>query len=201
MVKPVKNDSNASQRRGRRMLLFMLMVFALPVIVVLAMYGLDWQPGGKSYGQLLAPPRGLQLAPLKTVQGAMFSPQQWKDKWSLVYLANTDCGTSCLRQLHQMRQVHASLGKELARVQRVLILSGGEDANAVNRIVAQYPDLIVLAGPQVAALSAQFAASGAAEDLFVVDPLGNLIMRYRADYEAKGLRKDMMRLLTYSWTG
>ena len=53
--------TSLQQRKGRRMLLFLLVLFALPVVVVLSMYRFDYRPGGASHGELLTPPKPLQL--------------------------------------------------------------------------------------------------------------------------------------------
>jgi hypothetical protein len=196
-----ETSKGEEKRRGRRMLMLLLALFALPLLIVVAMYWLEWQPGGTSHGQLISPPRPLQLPELKTLQGKIFGSARWKDKWSLVYVSGQGCDADCTAQLHDLRQIHASLNKEIGRVQRVLLVASEDKDGNLVIVQQQYPDLVILAGPGAQQLAGQFGSATQAGNVYLVDPLGNVMMRYPQDYQARGLRKDLMRLLTYSWAG
>jgi cytochrome oxidase Cu insertion factor (SCO1/SenC/PrrC family) len=201
-----ENQQDAhDQGKGRRMLLLMVGLFALPLLVVMAMYQFNWSPGGSSHGELLTPPRPLQLATLQTLQGKEFAAANWKDKWSLVYVDASGCPADCRDQVHLLRQIHVSLNKEIGRVQRVLLAPETKDMTALAALQQTYPDLVILTGGDVTALSRQFDLPDQAADLsgrvYLVDPLGNLMMSYPKEHEPKGLLKDLTRLLKYSWVG
>lgn len=202
MTQDTSRQPNPSQ--GRRMLLLLAAFFALPVVLVLAMYQLDWRPGsGSSHGELLAPPQPLQLADLHDVQGRPFAAAQWKDTWHLVYVAGTACAAECQAQARQLRQVHVSLNKGIGRVQRVLLVAAEAPDTDLAALQGLYPDLVVIAGAGATALAEQFAPSSQANvaHVYLVDPLGNLMMRYPDGYAPNGLRRDLERLLRYSWAG
>lgn len=193
------------QRKGRRMLVFLVALFALPVLVVLTMYRIDYRPGGASHGELIVPPKALQLAPMQDLHGKPFGAAQWKSKWSMVYVSAAGCAAECRERVHLLRQIHVSMNKEIDRVQRILIVPAVADPAELAALQTQYPDLVILAGEQAAALAQQFdlsgQAAGTAGRAYLVDPLGNLMMSYPAGYDPKGLREDMTRLLKYSWVG
>lgn len=198
MLEP--NESK-EKRRGRGMMLLLGAMFALPLLIVAAMYQFQWHPRGASHGLLISPPQPLQLEEMPTLQGNRFGAEQWKNKWSLVYVGRPGCDAACEAQLHDLRQVHATLGKEIERAQRILLItSDGKDENLA-RIQAQYPDLVILAGPVAERLAAQFGADSRQGSAWLVDPLGNLMMRYPPGYEARGMYQDLLRLMTYSWIG
>jgi len=202
MREPVSEiNKGEEKRRGRRMLLLLIALFALPLLIVATMYQFEWQPGGASHGQLISPPQPLQLLELQTLQGKNFGAVQWKDKWSLVYISRQGCDADCTAQLHDLRQIHASLHKEISRVQRVLLIASGDKDGNLASVQQQYPDLTILASPGAQQLAGQFGSAGQTGNVYLVDPLGNVMMRYPQGYQAKGLRKDLMRLLTYSWAG
>lgn len=183
--------------RGRRMLLFMLCLFLLPVLVVLAMHALEWRPAGTSYGTLVTPPRRLPLD-AASADGAA----QWQRHWNLVHVSRDGCPPGCQAELHAQRQVHVSLNKESSRLQRFLLIAGPLPAPLRQQLTQRYPDLIILEGEAAAALLPQFAVRDMpAAHTFLVDPLGNLMMAYPPALDPKGLRKDLMRLLKYSWIG
>lgn len=191
------------QRKGRLQLILLVLVFALPVAAVVALHWADWRPVGKSYGELVQPPRTLSFPVLDTAQHQPFAPRAWLGKWHMVYVSRNACTESCLKDLHTMRQLHASLAKEIDRLQRVWLVTGTLSPEAAAMLQHNYPDLIML--PNAATLAAQFELSNisAADSgrIYLVDPLGHLIMSYPPDSNPYGMRKDLLRLLSYSWAG
>lgn len=187
-------------RKGRLMLISLLLVFALPVVIGVVLYASDWRPGGSSYGELLRPPQPLSFPVLKTLQGKQVDALVWKDKWHLVYIASANCDEGCRNGLHTMRQIHASLAKEIDRLGRVWLIDGPRLPEAEMQ-QSQYPDMLVLA--DATALARQFDTNIANVHgrIYLVDPLGNLVIRYPRGSDPYGIRKDLMKLLKYSWTG
>lgn len=184
-----------SGTRGRGMLLLLFIFFAAPLLLVLLMHQYDWHPQGSSRGEMLAP-HPLSLPPdLQNTSGAPVSKAIWDARWSMV-LVSTDCAADCQQRLHQMRQLQVSLAKDVERVQRVLVASQAP----VQVLLAQYPDLHIFHQPAsaIAALQQQFVRG---PGLYLVDPLGNVMMFYAPELPAADIRKDMTRLLRYAWAG
>lgn len=191
------------QRRGRKIFLLMLIFFVVPIIVVILMYHFNWKPQGSSLGQLVQPPRLLEVTTdLKSSDGTNLKPEFWKEKWSVVYVAE-HCEQACMDKLHDMRQLHASLYKDIERSQRVLITS----TQNVSDIKSKYPDLIIINQPvaSVSALTEQFQVNNAdaktSNRLYLIDPLGHLMMSYQPSVPLADVRKDVTRLMRYSWAG
>lgn len=193
------------QVRSKKTFYLLILVFILPFTMAVLLHLFDLIPGGKSYGNLVQPPKSLQIPVLKDATGKAFNPEQWNKIWSVVTIDNTGCTAPCAARLHMLKQVHTSMNKEIDRIQRVLLVPIAIEADAYNEIQKQYPDLIILAGAdaEMAKFSAEFnAASGGAEsNIFLVDPLGNLMMSYPDKFDPKGLRSDLTRLLKNSWAG
>ena len=193
------------QRKGRRMLLTLLVLFSLPLLAVLSMYWLDYRPGGASHGDLLTPPKPLHPPAIADLHGTPFNAEQWKTKWHLVMIAEGNCAEECQQRVHLVRQIHVTLNKEIERVQRVLIVPNAADKTGLAELQQQYPDLIILVGAEATALAGEFDLPGqpgnTSDRTYVVDPLGNLMMSYPAGFDPKGMQKDLTRLLKYSWVG
>jgi len=102
-----------------------------------------------------------------------------------------------------MRQLHVSLYKEIPRMQRVLITTSQDVAD----IGRNYPELLIINQPadDVIAFSKQFNIDNEAaintNRIYLSDPLGQLIMSYQASTSPALVRKDITRLMKYSWTG
>ncbi len=182
------------------MLISLLLVFALPVLIGIVLYFGDWRPGGSSYGELLRQPQPLNFPVLKTLQGKPVDAVVWKDKWHLVYIAPASCDEECRNGLHAMRQIHASLAKEIDRLGRVWLIDGPRLPEAAVQ-QSHYPDMLVLT--EATALARQFDTNiaDAHGRIYLVDPLGNLVISYPRGSDPSGIRKDLMKLLKYSWTG
>lgn len=191
------------QVKGRKVLLLMLVFFAVPIIVVIMMYQLNWRPTGDSIGELVTPARLINSAlELQDSSGEKVKPQFWQERWSIVYVAD-ECQQQCMGKLHDMRQLHVSLYKDMMRAQRVLLTTTQD----VSKIKSDYPDMIIINQPVVSmggfAQQFQIAQEDAATSnrLYLVDPLGHLMMSYRPDVPLADVRKDITRLLRYSWAG
>ena len=191
------------QRKGRFLLVMLVLVFALPVLGVVVLHKLDWRPGGKSYGDLVQPPRALNFPRLTTAGNKPFAAADWQRKWHMVYITTDACDQLCRDELHRMRQLHASLAKDIDRLERVWLIAGVVPADQLGLVQRDYPDLIVLAGG--AAVTTHFdVPQGPADSsglIYLVDPLGHLMMSYPRGADPYGMRKDLVRVLTYSWAG
>jgi cytochrome oxidase Cu insertion factor (SCO1/SenC/PrrC family) len=200
------DSEKQQQKKGRLFLIAMVVFFAAPLFLVMAMYRYDWHPKGKSYGELIEPVVPIKLTEafqdVKTTDTTVLSKALWHDKWSAVILADK-CETVCQARLHDARQIHASLEKDMNRLQRILI-TNQQDLGDLQK---QYPDLIILNQPSadVQALAKQFDLNGVSsytsERVYMVDPLGNLMLSYSNEVKPVEMRKDWVRLLKYSWAG
>ena len=195
--------SPQQQRKGRVVLVLMLIFFVVPLLVVFLMYKYNWMPSGTSVGELVKPARLMRdVSQLKSDTGASIPNTFWKERWSIVYVT-ADCQKTCLDKLHDMRQLHVSLYKDMPRAQRVLITTM-QDTTAIKR---DYPDLIVINQPsnQISTLMAAFEVNdesvASSNRLYLVDPLGHLMMSYKPDLPLAAVRKDVTRLLRFSWAG
>ncbi len=194
------DPAQPQQRRGRLILLGLFVFFALPLLVVMLMVKFQWHPPGKSHGTLLGASQALTMpAGLMSSDGNPLDQTLWRDRWSLVYNTSA-CEATCEDQLHTMRQLHASLGKDIGRMQRVLVATQADMATLQSR----YPDLVAIIQPPepVQAFRQQFVVQGQArEGLYLVDPLGNLILYFDNNLAPADIRKDIGRLLAYAWAG
>ena len=191
--------SPTQRRKARIQILLMLLVFASPVVMSYIWYFLVHPANGHIYGTLLdvAP---LPAATLQDEQGKPVSLDSLKGKWVLIAQDVAACEQACQAKLYGMRQVRAALGHDDTRVERVLLL---EDAGPVARDTAQaYTGthfLHLQGAPLDTALTPENGDAHA--HFWVVDPLGNLVLRYPANADLKKVLKDMERLLKASQIG
>ncbi len=182
----------------RSKFLILVGVFVVPVLAAyLAYFG--WRPAGHgNYGDLL------EVTPLRQTAGTAhdgtpFDLEALRGKWLMVRVGPGRCDADCAQQLYLMRQTRIAQGKEQSRIERLWVLTeGAADAPA---LLQEHPGLHVWR-PQAPGFAAQFpAAQDPADHIYLVDPLGNLMLRFPAHPEPKRLMKDLKLLLKASQIG
>jgi hypothetical protein len=119
--------------------------------------------------------------------------------WLLALVVPGQCTADCLTQLHLARQVQVSLNKDMARLRRALIGPRLDDRDTLAAAQQRWPDLLI-ARPTAAGWQT-LGAGASAPQLVLIDPQGVLVLRYPPTPDARGLRRDVERLLKYSWLG
>jgi len=189
-------------RRNFRTVFALGGLFLLPLLLSFWLYyGVHWHPRGTTiHGELITPVRPLPDVPLADADGVAHNGV-FLGKWSLVYVGSGACDADCRTTLVFMRQTRLSLNSDMTRVQRVLLATTQCCDRAY--LPAQHPGLRVLDASRGGAqpLLAQFPQQERAQALYVVDPLGNLMMRYDARLPPRGLLEDLKRLLQLSHIG
>lgn len=174
----------------RGVLLLALLFLSPMLLAALLYYRSGWRPAGHTnHGVLIEPARPL-ADPL--LHG----------KWSLVYLGSGRCTADCQYALYYMRQTHLGLGQLGVRVQRLLLIDRGCCADR-GQLERTYAGLLIRDESSVAgaALLASFPADARSRTIFIVDPRGNLMMRYDLRAPPKGLLEDLKQLLQLSSIG
>jgi len=202
--------------RNLRTLAALAALFLAPLVLAFfTYYGTDWRPSAHvNHGHLITPARPLPQAALERIDlgegapaaargagGPSALPPVFRTHWSLVYVGDGACATDCREALYVMRQARLALNNDMTRVERVfLVASGCCDRGFLAR---EHPGLQVLdaGAAQARTLLARFPAEGREHTLFVVDPLGNLVMSYDARQDPRGLLQDLEKLLRLSHIG
>ena len=189
---------------SRRTLLLLAALFILPFVIGSGLFWLDWRPEKfGNHGELLQPTRALPAVGLYRADGSPLPTTELLGKWLLVLPVKGSCNATCQNNLQGMLKVHIALNKEQNRMQRVLIVGDVSDsANDPPMVELQrlFPGLLVAAvQANVAAEAWHGALNGRGQDVFIVDPLGNVMMRYADPSDMRGVLKDLERLLKYSW--
>ena len=191
------SDAAPQPRRSRAALWLIVALATAPVAASYLLYYF-WPPERTvNYGELIGP-SPLPDPPLVAADGAPFRLSQLKGKWVLVSLDSGRCDEACDRKLLYMRQLRLTLGKERDRVERVWLVVDG--AAPRTGALESYEGTWVARVD--AGLASRFPApDGAAGHIYVVDPLGNLMMRFPRDPEPRRMIRDLQRLLRASQVG
>jgi cytochrome oxidase Cu insertion factor (SCO1/SenC/PrrC family) len=197
--------------RSRRMILLIAALFLLPMVIAWWLVGSvdDWgSRATRNHGDLVRPARPLTDFSLQRQDGSKFGLEDMKHKWTIVYIGGDSCDQACADVLYKTRQSRLAQGKEMSRINRLFVLNRIHlDQAEQTTIEESHPELIVVNGDsnQLAGFIRQFAIDGKdvahAGRIYIVDPLGNLMMSYEPGFEGTGLIKDLQRLLHVSQIG
>lgn len=200
------NETTLTRPRSRRMLILLAALFLVPLVVSFYLYyASGWRPVGQvNHGELLTPPRALPAVSLATASGEDTGTEFLRGQWTLLHIGPGACDQRCRAALYTIRQVRLALGDKMERVQRVFLYSGpcceqpffgAEHAGLIAATVDS------AAGEQLLGVFPEVPAAATAGRIYLVDPLGNLMMSYEPTAPAKGMIEDLKRLLKLSHIG
>ena len=182
-------------------MLVVMLVCAAPVIASYFTYYVIRPEGRRNYGELITPQRPLPAIATTDLNGKSGELLALKKQWLLISVASASCDATCQQRLYFQRQLRESLGKEKVRVDWVWLVTDAATVDA--RLKPALAEATVLrVPPDALAQWLPSASNQRLEDhMYVVDPLGNLMLRFPANMDAAGAAKakrDLDRLLRAS---
>lgn len=203
MTEPAASAPPMSHWRRFRTLYLLLAVCVAPVIASYTAYYLLPPSGRTNYGALVEPQRPMPELSLRQLDGSAVAAASLRGSWLMVQVDSGACDAGCRGKLWQMRQVRLTTGRDADRVQRVWLIT--DDAPLATEVLREYDGTRFLRAraDQVAAYLALPAAPGAAlaDHIWLVDPLGNLMLRWPKDADPSRMKKDLIKLLKASGIG
>jgi len=192
--------------RSLRPLVLVLLLSLAPVVAAVVAYFVPTLRPAEStnYGALVEPQRPLPSAAdlaLTTLDGQAFDLQALKGKWILAAADGAACPESCARKLFILRNSHASQGKNVERLVRVWFIT--DDAPVPDKVLEAYRGTVMVRvdPAQLRAYLPVGEGETLAAPLWVIDPLGNLILRYPGEADPVKFRKDVSKMLYNSRIG
>lgn len=190
------------QRKGRWKLLAVLLVCAAPMIGSYLTYYVIKPTGRTNYGALLDPRQyPIPALGVTTLDGKPTSLDAYKGKWIMLQTGNGACLDACRKQLFAMRQLRLMQGKDMERVERVWLITDAEPLDTT--LMREFEGTRMLrVQPEALARWLPVEAGGnASEHIYLIDPLGNLMMRFPKDADPAKVKKDIAKLLKASAIG
>ncbi|NLC35773.1 MAG: hypothetical protein GX772_04915 [Alcaligenaceae bacterium] len=194
--------------------LYAILLMALaPVVAAFLAYFMPQSglrpDGHNNYGRILDPQRpmpGAQALPLTTLQGQPFNLESLRGQWVLISADTAACPESCVRKLFILRNSHASQGKNVERLSRVWFVT--DDGAVPQTVLDAYAgthmlraDPAALAAFLTAEHSGQQGIDALRDHMWIIDPLGNLMMEFPPNADPIEVRDDIVKLLKRSRIG
>jgi len=183
--------------RPRAKLALIAALFCAPIVASLVAYRFLRPEPSANYGELLLPPASITAHAFGRDEGGSFAFSSLKGRWILVTSDSGACGEACVSKLATMRQVRLALGRNAARVERVFVV---DDVRAPDRAaLAPFAGMVVALTP--AGMSLPPGPANDRAHVYLVDPLGNVMLRWPAQPELRRMFRDLERLLKASQIG
>ena len=199
----------------RLALLIIAAMFLLPLLLAWLMYSgsLDFKPAStRNLGTLIEPPVPIDWTATVLLSGEAIlaaKPEQgigvFDEHWVILQPVPAGCDDSCLKEVSNLRQIHRASGRQQFRIRLALLLDESSPAEQAQKPVGHLPKisfnqgslrhLVGSTGRNQQNLSGQ---AGPAKGVYMIDPLGNIMMYYEAGSDPNYIKQDLKRLLTWS---
>lgn len=203
MTPTSSKPTQASHWRRFRTLYLLAAVCIAPVVASYTAYYVMPPAGRTNYGDLIEPQRPLPALALRELDGRAVDAASLRGRWLMVQVDGGDCGEICQRKLWQMRQVRLTAGKDADRVERIWLIS--DSAPLPTIVMREYEGTRFLrADPaELKSFLRLPADSGGAlaDHIWMIDPLGNLMLRWPKDSDPNRMKRDLAKLLKASRIG
>ncbi len=211
----MKLNSSTGRQRGflssRQAFVLLALLFMTPAFVAWVMHNSSeqgWRPEGTTnQGTLIHPARPLTL-PAGIVVGEQPAAEYLQGLWTLLYLGDGDCDAACNENIYKMRQIRIAQNENMRRIQRVYLVRDEALSPELQVLLEkEYRDMAVqlISAEQFEQLDPLFRVDDGplldTERVYIIDPLGNLMMYYPPDADPGGMLKDLKKLLKYSKIG
>lgn len=211
---PTGNVPSPEQiKKNKRIMILLFVMFLTPIISAVFIFNND--PSGsyatKNRGNLITPAielKNIELEFIDTKKSYKLIEQE--HQWLMVFVGAGECDESCKRQLVVMRQTRLAQGGEFTRVNRLYVIQDQDKQSDkfMKEVKEFHPGMDVVTGSkqQLENITKQFTLAdkvdvGKSNRIYIVDPIGNLMMYYEFDAKASDIAKDLTRLLKVSQMG
>ncbi|SFP40839.1 Cytochrome oxidase Cu insertion factor, SCO1/SenC/PrrC family [Nitrosomonas cryotolerans] len=183
------------QKTNRRKLLILILLMCAPVVVSYLLYFFEFRPGSINYGELIAVNK-LSGSGVNQKDNTIFRMRDLRGKWIMMTVDSGNCDEACQTKLYHMRQVRLVQNKEKHRVERLWLID--DDISPETELAEKYEGTFFVNTKDSDLLDAIPPRELQRKYIYLIDPLGNLMMRYPEGADPTKMGKDIKRLLHVS---
>ena len=184
-----------ANRTNRRTLLLLLVLMGAPIIASYALYFWEVRPASVNYGELLEV-KPLTGNALNQSNNNIFRIRDLRGKWALISVDSGKCDEYCRKKLYYMRQVRLVQNAEKNRIERVWLIDDAE--TPVTEIATDFEGMWLINAKDSGLLTQIPAKVSQHDHIYLIDPIGNLMMRFPKNPDPALMAKDIKRLLKVS---
>jgi cytochrome oxidase Cu insertion factor (SCO1/SenC/PrrC family) len=187
----------------RASLLIIAAMFLLPLLLAWFMYNgtIDYKPAAtRNFGQLVEPPVPLNWQDAIMLPGSdapgLNAAEAFSDKWVILYPVPDPCLDTCLQAVSALRQIHRAAGRQQARIRIALLIRDNGSLSIESTLRDTYARFQLIRDPDGKVASTLQRATVEPGAVYLIDPLGNIMMTYKEGADPNKLKQDLKRLLS-----
>jgi cytochrome oxidase Cu insertion factor (SCO1/SenC/PrrC family) len=198
----VESNNVPNQGVGRLKMMAVLLVCAAPILASYFTYYVIKPTSRNNYGALIDPRQyPIPAMDSTSLDGKAVTLEAYKGKWIMLKVGGSNCQQDCQDQLFKMRQLRTMQGKEMERIERVWLITDQEPLETMLLRVNDGTRMLRAPADVVARWLPVEQGSKAEQHIYLIDPLGNLMMRFPAEADPAKMKKDIVKLLKASAIG
>ncbi len=183
------------QKSNRRKLLLLLALMSAPVIVSYVLYFTEYRPKSTHYGDLIPIVKVTGIG-VNQNDNTILRMKDLHGKWTLVMVDSGQCDETCINKLYFMRQVRLVQGKEKHRIERLWLIN--DEVRPDDELIKQYEGTYFVSAKDSEILGYIETQETQTKHIYLIDPIGNLMMRFPEDVDGTKMGHDLKRLLHVS---
>ncbi|MBS0299083.1 MAG: hypothetical protein JSR32_03970 [Proteobacteria bacterium] len=188
-------SSEINKKSNRRKFLLLLTLMCAPVVISYMLYFFEYAPKSTHYGDLL-PVVKVTGKGTNLIDNTILRMKDLHGKWVFVTVDSGNCDESCKEKLYFMRQVRLVQGKEKHRIERLWLINDGVTPDS--ELVKEYEGTFFVNAKDSGILDHIETAEVQTKHIYLMDPLGNLMMRFPEKVNGTKMGQDLKRLLHVS---
>jgi len=193
---------NEESKKNPYTIWFVVLTFVAPVVLAYVMFFFGNVSSFTNKGEILNPIVDISALKLKDEKNTLIPIKTLTYKWRLISFVGSDCDEACNSRLYDSRQIHKSLAKDQHRVLRMIVHLDPPSEELNKLIDSEYPDALNFFGDEKAIKAALGNSAKIKEnEIYIMDPMGNIMMRFTQDQPNKDFQKDLRKLLKASQIG
>jgi cytochrome oxidase Cu insertion factor (SCO1/SenC/PrrC family) len=200
------NNALANNKKNPYTVWFVVLSFLVPVVLAYIMYFFVDVKSFSNHGEILNPIVSVVDFKLKNESGEVIAKDELTHKWTMISFLGKDCDERCARRLYDTRQIHTSLGKDQDRLRRMFVHlePAGKELTVLSTKI--HPKVMHVNGDNdfiIDALGKNIhdGMGITSNEVYIMDPLGNVMMRFTQEQPDKDILTDLKKLLKVSQIG
>jgi len=196
-----------TKNRNILILIVLFLIFLIPFLSAYFLYAQSDKLNIKTvnYGNLIRPPVNIKTLHL-TNEEKKSAPDILIGKWTILYVLPNNCDENCKKIIYNMRQIRQANGKDMERIQRAVVIFSNKPDNVLQQQLNAFPETkhYFVAKKDFQNAMSQLKSTPLALKqgyIYLVDPLGNIMMGYTIQTDPTNIFKDLQKLLRVSQIG
>ena len=198
----MNDTNNETVKKNPYTLWFVVLAFVAPAVLAYVMYFFGDIRSFSNHGEILDPVVDIAALQLKDDKNEVIPRKTITYKWRMISFVGASCDEACNARLYDSRQIHKALGKDQHRVLRMIVHLEPTTVELQQLIEREHPDAIHVNGDAQAIMGALGKSAGLRDNvIYIMDPIGNVMMRFTLQQTKKDILTDLRKLLKVSQIG